>query len=205
VGGGYGDDSADFDNFATDLGMGYTFDTRWSPRPYVGAAWFEGEDNRDITFWQALNPFDEGEASVSFNRLFANTSEKYSYILDGGQVLSNFKAIRIGIDLAPTEKTELYFELEQFWVDEPFDLPVTPIPFLSFWTTEADDDLGLLFQTGGRYWITDDLWIRFRWDHFFTGEGLKDGNFSDRNGLQFFQGSDDDDADYVETMIGIKF
>lgn len=205
VGGGYGDDDAEFGNFATDLAMGYTFDTRWSPRPYVGAAWFEGEDNRDINFWQALNPFDEAEASVSFNRLFANTSEKYSYILDGGQVLSNFKAIRVGIDLQPTEKTELYFEFEQFWVDEPFDRPATIIPFLSFWTTESDDDLGFLFQTGGRYWFTDDLWIRFRWDHFFTGDGLKDGNFSDRNGLQFFQGSDDDDADYIETMIGIKF
>lgn len=205
VGGGYGDDSAEFDNFGTDLDMGYTFDTRWSPRPYVGAAWLQGEDNRDIDIWQALNPFDEAEASVSFNRLFGNTSEKYSYILDGGQVLSNFKAIRIGVELQPTEKTELYFELEQFWVDEPFDRPATVIPFLSFWTTESDDDLGLLFQTGGRYYITDDLWIRFRWDHLFTGEGIKDGNFSDRNGLQFLQGNDDDDADYIETMIGIKF
>jgi len=203
--GGYGDDGAEFGNFGTDLELGYTFDTRFSPRPYIGAAWLEGEDNRDISFWEFLQPFNEAEASVSFNRLFAYTSEKYSYILDAGQVLSNFQAIRLGVELKPTEKTELYFELEQFWADEPFRRPRTILPFTSFWTEESDDNLGLLFQTGGRYWITEDLWIRFRWDHFFTGDGLADGNFSDRNGLMFFQGSDDDDADYIETMVGIKF
>lgn len=205
VGGTYGDDDASFGTFGTDLEVGYTFDARFSPRVYLGGGWYEGEDNRDLSLFQFLNPFYQPEASVSFNRLFAHTSGKYSFILDSGQALSNFQAVRLGLELKPTEKTELAFELEQFWVDEVFDRPATSLPFLSFWTTESDDDLGLQTSIWGRYYMTDDLWIRIRWEHLFAGAAIADGNFSDRFGLGFFQGSDDDDADYIETMIGLKF
>ena len=53
----YGDDEADFDAWAGDFEVGYTFDTAWSPRVWLGAAYFEGEDNRDVGFWDWLNPF----------------------------------------------------------------------------------------------------------------------------------------------------
>jgi hypothetical protein len=53
--------------------------------------------------------------------------------------------------------------------------------------------------------MTEDFWIRFRWEHLFTGDGISDGSFTDRYGLGFFQGSDDDDADYIEMMFGTKF
>lgn len=205
VGGTYGDDDATFGNFGTDLEVGYTFDTRYSPRVYLGAGWYEGEDNRDISIFEYLNPFHGPEASVSFNRLFSNTSSKYSFILDSGQSLSNFKAARLGLELKPTEKTELAFEVEQFWVDEVFDRPAVNLPLLSFWTKESDDNLGLQTAIWGRYFMTDDLWVRFRWEHLFSGRAIADGNFSDRFGLGFLQGSDDDDADYIETMFGIKF
>lgn len=204
--GGYGDDDASFDSFGTDLEMGYTFDAAWQPRVYLGGAWFEGEDNRDVSLWEFLNPFDKGEASVSFNRLFAHTSSKYSFILDSGQVLSNFQAVRVGVELQPAEKFQIAFELEQFWVDEPFDRPAVPVPFLSsVWTKASDDDLGLQTTISGRYDITEDLWLKFRWEHLFSGDAISDGNFSDRNGLRFFQGSDDDDADYMEATLGLKF
>ncbi len=205
VGGIYGDDGAEFGSFGTDFEAGYTFDTRFSPRVYLGGAWYEGEDNRDISLLEFLNPFYRPEASVSFNRLFAHTSGKYSFILDSGQTLTNFQAVRLGLELQPTEKTELAFELEQFWVDEVFDRPASQLPFLSFWTRESDDDLGLQTSIWGRYYMTEDFWIRFRWEHLFTGEAISDGNFTDRYGLGFFQGSDDDDADYIEMMFGTKF
>ena len=205
VGGTYGDDGAEFGTFATDLELGYTFETRFSPRVYLGGAWYQGEDNREISAFQFLNPFVQPEASVSFNRLFADTSAKYSFILDSGQTLSNFQSARIGLELKPTEKTELAFELEQFWVDEPFDRPAAYLPFLSFWTTESDGDLGLQTSVWGRYYMTDDFWIRFRWEHLFAGEAISDGNFTDRYGLGYFQGSDGDDADYIEIMTGVKF
>lgn len=206
VAGIYGDDNAEFDNFGTDLEVGYTFDTRWTPRVYVGGGWYEGEDNRDIRFWDLLNPLYRSEASVSFNRLFAHSSQKYSFILDGGQVLSNFQALRLGVELQPTEKIELGLEVEQFWVDDEFDRPALLFPLLSsVWTRESDDNLGLQTSIWGRYDVTEDLWVRFRWEHLFANDAIEDGNFSDRYGLQFLQGRDDDDADYIETMIGIKF
>jgi hypothetical protein len=96
--------------------------------------------------------------------------------------------------------------VEQFWVDETFNRPAFPFPILgAIWTDGSDDDLGLQTSVWGRYYYSDDLWIRFRWEHLFAGDAISDGNFSDRYGLQFFQGSDDDDADYIETMVGIKF
>jgi len=206
IGGVYGDDDADFGSFATDLEVGYTFDIRWSPRVYLGGGWYEGEDNRDIRVWELLNPFYRSEASVSFNRLFPQSTAKYSFILDGGQVLSNFQAIRLGVETKPTEKTELAIELEQFWVDETFGRPTVRLPILSsIWTRDSDDDLGLQTSIWGRYYITPDLWVRFRWEHLFAGDAIADGNFSDRYGLRFLQGSDDDDADYIETTMGIKF
>ncbi len=206
VAGIYGDDDAKFGSFGTDLELGYTFDMAWSPRVYLGGAWFEGEDNRDIRFLDLLNPVYKSDASVSFNRLFAHTSMKYSFILDGGQVLSNFQAVRLGIVVQPTKKTELGFELEQFWVDEVFDRPALLFPILSsVWTQESDDNLGLQTSIWGHYDITSDLWVSFRWEHLFSGDAISDGNFSDRYGLQFLQGRNDDDADYVESTIGIKF
>jgi hypothetical protein len=43
------------------------------------------------------------------------------------------------------------------------------------------------------------------WEHLFTGEGLEEGNYIARNGLQLVRGSDGDDADYVHFDLGIKF
>ncbi|MCC6694013.1 MAG: alginate export family protein, partial [Candidatus Hydrogenedentes bacterium] len=65
----YGDDDAEFDAWAGTLELGYTLDIAWTPRLYFGGAYFQGEDNRDLTFIEWANPFYRPEASVSFNRL----------------------------------------------------------------------------------------------------------------------------------------
>lgn len=219
VGGVFGDDDAEWDNWAADLEVGYTFDVKWKPRVYVGGAYYEGEDNRDISFWEWLCPFDLPHASVSFNRLFPDTSCRYADILDTSAVLTNFKELRAGVDLQPTEKIKVRMEVEEFWVDDPFDLPVMldfgtwkgnrlllPIlPEFSFWTKEASDDIGVLTTLTVKYAYSKDLSIEFLWEHLFTGEGILDGNFIDRYGLFYFAGANDDDADRIQLMFALKF
>ncbi len=212
----YGDDDTEYDAWAADLEVGYTFGVKWSPRVYIGGAYFGGEDNRDVDAWQWLNPFSRSQASVSFNRLFAQVSSKYSFIVDGGQVLSNFSDLRLGLDFQPTEKLDLTFELEKFWVNETAELPyVLHIPvgrelmpvfqLPGFMTREASDDLGLQTTIAGRYNYTEDLWIKVQWEHLFAGDAIKDGSFTDHLGTSFLAGSDDDEADYVECTVGIAF
>lgn len=219
LGGTYGDDGADFDNWAADLEVGYTVDVKWKPRVYVGGAIYQGEDNRDISFWEWLCPFDTPEASVSFNRVFVDTSCRYSDILDTGGVLSNFMNLRGGVDFKPTEKINVRLEVENFWAYEPFDLPVMwdfgtwkgrrllfPIfPELSFWTEEADDNLGLQTMIRVKYSYSKDLSFDLMWEHLFTGDGILDGNFVDRYGTFFMAGSDDDEADRIQLMLVLKF
>ena len=47
----YGDDGADYNEWAANVEVGYTFDMAWQPRVYLGYAYFGGEDNRDISWF----------------------------------------------------------------------------------------------------------------------------------------------------------
>src|SRR5690606_28795569 len=91
----YGDDDAEFDGlWGANLELGYTFNMAYSPRVFIGGAYLDGEDNRDLTFWEWLNPFDWHDASVSFNRLFSNW--EYSEFLENSD-LSNVWVARAGV------------------------------------------------------------------------------------------------------------
>jgi hypothetical protein len=208
----YGDDGADFDVMAADIEVGYSFDTTWSPRVYLGAAYFEGEDNRDLSFAEWLNPFDMPEASLSFNRLFPG--KPYSGVLEIGQDMSNFYQFRGGVNFNPTESVSGKLQLAYFGVDEPFDLPrsislgryrVPLAPSLSFWTQEADNEIGWQASLSMRYHYSADLSFGFHWDHLFVGDGLVDGSFLHRNGLEFSGGTDDDDAHYIHVDAVVRF
>ncbi|GMU91060.1 MAG: hypothetical protein AMXMBFR4_01180 [Candidatus Hydrogenedentota bacterium] len=208
----YGDDDADFDAWAGDLEIGYTIDMAWQPRVFVGGAYFEGEDNRDLTFFEWLNPFHRPEASVSFNRLFPG--KPYSMILEIGQDMSNFWQARGGVTVHPTDSVSSGLTVAYFGVDEPFDAPVTvtvgnfkiPVaPALSFWTNESADDIGVSTHLWINYQYSEDLYFKIGWEHLFTGQGLEDGSFMHRYGLEFSGGSDDDDADYIYFDTGLKF
>lgn len=211
----YGDDSAEFSAWAADAEVGYSFDYSCKPRIYIGGAYFEGEDNRDISFWDWLNPFapfDKRDASVSFNRLFSN--RVYSFFFDEIAELSNFWTARVGVSAHPTECIETRFEVAYFGVVEPFDQPIGiwicrtrfPIlPELSFWTDEVDSDLGWQTDLRITYHYSDDFKIEAGWAHLFTGDGLKDGNFVDFNGIGFNGGTDNEDADYLYLETSLKF
>ena len=210
----YGDDDAEYDNWGMDLIVGYTFDCPWSPRVYMQGLYFSGEDNRDISFWDWLNPFYRPQASVSFNRLFAGGYGNYTPAMCDNACTTNFYKIALGVDLKPRENLFVRAQVGRLWVDEPFDFPVSfelfgldiPIaPALSFWTREGDDDLGWDATLYVKYDYSEDLCFGLYINHVFVDDGLTDGAYIFRHGTLFSGGTDDDDITYVEWKTSIKF
>ncbi|MBI5091723.1 MAG: alginate export family protein [Candidatus Hydrogenedentes bacterium] len=211
----YGDQGANYDgNWGGNLEVGYTFDMNYSPRVYLGAAYLGGEDNRDISFWKWLNPFDRPKASVSFNRLF--TSWEYNAIFDDGTTsnLSNAWVLRAGASCKPTEATEAILMLSYFETLSAFSTPRTfnvgrfrvPIaPALSFWDQTNSSDLSFEVGLIGKYHYSEDLCFMLAYAHQFIGDGLSDGNYSGANGLGFNGGSGNSDADSIFFEAEIKF
>ena len=208
----YGDDDATYDAWAADLEVGRTFETWGSPRVFLGAAYFEGEDNRDISFWEWLKPFNAPEASVSFNRLFPG--KPYSLTMEIGQDMSNFWQIRGGVTVKPTAQVKATARVAYFGVVEPFDAPlhftmgrffVPIVPGLPFWTKEASDELGWTSTLIADYAYSEDLSFQLIWEHLFPGEGLREGSFLHRYGLEYSGGTDDDGADYIHLATRLRF
>jgi hypothetical protein len=199
----FGDTDADYDNFGTDIEAGYSFpNAPWSPRVYLGAAFFEGEDNRDFSIVNALlGPALEPEASVSFNRLFPG--KNYSLLLGIGQDLSNFWQARAGVAVKPAEAITAGLKIAYMEVDETFEAPVfqfSPIPY-----RESDDEIGWLATVTLKYQYSPDFSIGLLWEHLFPGDGLRDGNFVPRNGLELLRGTASDDGDYVHLDFMLSF
>ena len=69
----------------------------------------------------------------------------------------------------------------------------------------ADAYLGTETQIYLTYHYSEDLAFQVRWAHFFTGDGLTDGQFVANNGLGFSGGSGDDDIDYFEFSMKLTF
>ncbi len=209
----YGDDDAEYDSWAGDLTVGYTFeDVKFSPRVYLQGAYFGGEDNRDISFGEWLNPFDRPEASVSFNRLF--TDRNYMPTVNDNGWMSNFCQLQSGVEFKPSEKVKIHFHVARNWFVEPFDPPVSvklggkkiPIaPGLSFWTTEGSDDIGWEAACWVKYDYSKDLWFLLYGNYLWPDDGLTDGGFAQFNGTDFTGGTDDDDAAYIFWMSVLRF
>lgn len=209
----YGDNDAQYDNWGMEAVLGYTFeDVKWDPRLYVMGVYFQGEDNRDISFWEWLNPFYEPEASVSFNRLYSQNN--YSWTINDNSWLSNFIQLSAGIELHPTEKVLLHMHVAKNWVDEPFDPPksikvggrrVYVAPNLSFWTDEGSDDLGWEIAAYIMYKYSPDLSFGLFGNVLFPGDGLTDGSFMHFYGTQFSGGTGDDTSGYLFWMAVLKF
>jgi hypothetical protein len=224
----YGDDGAEYDAWGADLELGYTLSMAWTPRLFIGGAYFSGEDERDVSFLEWLNPFrnapgsgdpwegfsfwDRPQASLSFNRLFSGTV--YSWIFDVGQDTSNFHTIRGGVEVHPTDAVTGFLQVAYFGANETTGLspwvdiagqrfPV--LPQLSFWTQESDDHLGTSIFAWINYAYTKDINIRVGIEHMFIGDGLAEGNFINRNGFEFTGGSDDDDAQYIFVDLRTDF
>ncbi len=207
----YGDNRANTNNWAAHGELGYTFDMQMQPRVYLGGAYFDGEDNRDINFLQWLNPFYRPEASVSFNRLFSDI--QYSEFF-GLRNMSNVWLATGGIEAAVLEDLEVELLVTHFRAVEEFRSPAhfrlgryrVPIaPRLSFWDSSNSTNLGWEAALYATYHYTEDLVFEAGWAHFFTGKGMEEGNFVDRNGLGFVGGSNNKDADYVYIETRLSF
>jgi len=210
----YGDDGADFGNLGIEGEAGYTFDVNWQPRVYLGLRYFQGEDNRDISFWDWVNPFYKPEASVSFNRMFAECNVcPVTFDNNHG---SNYYEIKGGVMVKPTEKVSAKLELEYYAADEPFDMPlhwnigrynvVRPVSVLfPFVTDESDSELAWVANLWVFYRYTKDVMFLFLYQHQFTQDGLVDGNFTRQNALDMSAGTNDDDAALWCFVTSVKF
>jgi len=209
---GYNDDDANYDEWAANLELGYTFECAWTPRVFVGGAYFGGDDNRDLTFWQWLNPFDQTGASVSFNRMFSNW--EYSQFIDLEGDMSNVWLARVGVEVQPTETIESSLSVTYMAALEEFDSPwygtflgarfFCPVSVAFPWlNSQNDNELGWEVQTEHTYHYSEDLSFTLGAAYLFAGDGLSEGQFVSGNGLFFNGGRDNDDPWYVwgETKI----
>jgi len=215
----YGDDGAEYDNFGMDATVGYTIPSKWNFRPYLQAVWYEGEDDRDISFTEWLNPFHKPKASVSFNRLFSDIN--YCPVINDNADLTNFRQLGGGVTMTPTEKLWWAVRAYNTWADEPFSwpayfevpqnrwlFPTGRVPFapgLSFWDEEGDDNLGFSMDTILKYTYSSNLTFLLYYGHLFAGDGLKDGHYISYYGTMMNGGLDDKDADYVFLWSILKF
>ena len=201
VGFTFGTDDAKWDVWGAKLDLGYNIDTVLQPRVFVSGRYYGGEDNRDISFCDWLNPFNEPRASVSFNRLFSN--EISNGFLDLTNDLSNAWWARLGVVIAPVECVHTVIAVTHYESVAGFDRPVAPL--LTFLTKSNSKDLGWEFFIFNEYQYSPDLTFEFGWSHLFVGDGLKQGNFSTNNGLVFNGGSGSADSDYFYGGMKIRF
>jgi len=207
----YGDSRAKYDNWAGVFEVGYSFDVRFAPRVYVTGAYYGANDERELSFWEWLNPFDLSEASVAFNRLFSG--QRHNHFIDASANSNNW-FVQGGVEFAVTESLDVGVSaLYQEYV-EPFDLPLffavgglrVPIaPALSFLTQEGSADLGVEVGLVATYHYTEDLSFEIGYIHNFIGDGLRDGGFFDFNATSFVGGTSDKDADSVYFLTTLAF
>ena len=209
----YGVQDAEFDHWAADARLGYTFSSTWTPRVFAFGCYYEGHDNRNISFWDWLNPFYQPKASLAFHRLFPEINYMQA-VNDTGGTVSNFAQAGIGIEAQPTEKVRFHVHVAKDWIVAPFDPPASfklgrfriPIaPAFSFWTEDGSHDLGWEIMTWIRYNYSEDLYFQLSYNHLFVGDGLSRGAFIQWNGTDFAGGTGHDDAGYLQFLTGIKF
>lgn len=188
----FGDVDIDADALGANLEVGYTFDMNWQPRIFLGGAYLDGGDQGDPGFFG----IGGSDPELGFNRLFSNW--EYSEFLANTDE-SNLFIYRAGVGAMPTENIELLLAAAYFQVDEEVQYP-----WWVFWR-DADDNLGLELGLYADYHYTEDLTFRVGYAHFFSDDGMDDGNAFNGNGLIPFVGDDDDDFDYAFIETEIKF
>ncbi|NLV45699.1 MAG: alginate export family protein [Candidatus Hydrogenedentes bacterium] len=176
---GFGEADVDYDEFAINAELGYTFDASWQPRIFARFAYLGGGDPDD-SCWS--NDYD-----MPFNRLFSNV--EYSEFIDQ-TALSNVLVYSLGMQAMVTETLELKLVGSYYQADEDY--------------FGVDDELGWEIGFYADYQYSEDLAIRAGYAHFFGQEGLNAALIAD-NGLTFWPGNEDDDYDYVFLETEISF
>jgi len=177
----------EYNAWAANGEVGYTFDTNYQPRVFVGAAFFDGGNSSSTS---------GDNIDLAFNRLFSDW--EYSQFLADGD-LSNVLILRGGASAEVTEKIGVAASVQWFQVDDQLD------GFARGVSSKSDDNLGWEVDVDATYQYSEDLYFAAGYAHFFTDDGVKDGNLVVANGLGFLGGGGDDDADYFYLETGISF
>lgn len=189
---GFGEADVDYDEFAVNAELGYTFDMAWQPRVFARFAYLGGGDPDES--WCS------NDVDLPFNRLGSNI--KYSEFLDNDPTstlkatMSNVLYYALGVQANPTECLSLKLVGAYFDVDEEARRGWW------FWRNDADSELGWEVGLYADYNYSEDLVFRAGYAHFFGDEGLE-GNAVIGNGLASWNGDEDDDYDYlfIETEL----
>jgi len=172
--------TADFDAWGANLEAGYTFDTAYQPRVFLGAAYFEGASGRDL-------PFNRLFSNWEYTEFFANTDE------------SNLIIYRGGFSVMPTESISLALVGAYFDADKSVDRR-----FL-WWRSSRPTGIGWELGLYGDYQYSEDLVFRAGFAHFFARSGMDEGNFVVGNGLGRIFARDNSDFNYLFLETEIKF
>lgn len=195
-----GDTTAHWGQAAAHAEVGYTLDMPWTPRLFLGGAYYGGEDQREISFLDSLNPFDRPQAGPAFNRLFSITCE--DIFLDS-TILSNIWEAHAGAGIAPTEQLSFKARLQHLEVVAPFDRPVFAL--FPWWTREGSRNLGWQTWLTGAYQYSADLLFEFGWYHYFAGDAYDTGAFIMENGTRFAGGFGHEDGNYLYCKVSLTF
>ncbi|HOQ89530.1 MAG TPA: alginate export family protein [Candidatus Hydrogenedentes bacterium] len=183
---GFGEADVKYDSFGVFAQAGYTFDITWKPRLFARFSWLDGGDP-DNSPWSndRTLPFNRLFSNYEYTEFFANTDE------------SNFFYYGLGLDLTPTEAVTLQLVGGYFVADER-----ALVSSGLFGSRRADRNIGLELGLYGSYAYSEDLTFNAGYVHFFGNDGLADNRFIG-NGLLAWNGSGDDDYDYlfIETQI----
>lgn len=166
------------DSWGANLEVGYTFDAPWSPRPFIGGAYFDGEDKSD--------------GRAAFIRPFSGT--EYSMFLDAANVdLSNAYVGRAGVSVLPCDKVKLQLNGAYFGVVQT--------------TKGASDQAAWELGLSATYAYTNDLSFRAGYSHLFALDGLEKGTAKIVGNGTAIPSLPPiaDDADYLYFMTTLKF
>lgn len=195
-----GDTMANWNEWAAHAEIGYTIDVKTTPRLALAGAYYGGEDRRDISLRDWLNPFYKPQASVSFNRLF--TSVREDWLMDY-TMMSNFWKVYASVTDNPLDPLEIGLDLTYMEAVGAFRHPDGLLPFRD---DKGAKDLGWQLGAWATYSYTEDLSFEVGYAHFFVGRGIADGVFVYDNGLSLVGGAGErDDADYAYLMTTLEF
>lgn len=142
---GFGEADVEYDTFAANAEVGYTFDTAWQPRPFAKFAYFGGGE-ADNCKWS-------NDRTLPFNRLFSDIS--YSPFLDVNKNLTNLFFYGLGVQAMPTECVTL--KLMGAFLDMDEDNPEM-------------GSYGWQVSACGTYHYSEDLAFSAGYSHFFGSD-----------------------------------
>lgn len=186
-----------WDNIGFDGEVGYTFDCKWKPRPFVGGVFYEGgEAVADGTYVSGGVTYNLYEMKPSFNRLFSDTN--YCPVVQDNGDMSNFAQVRYGVVFNPLDKVAVTLRGQNLWATET-------VP-------GSDSYIGTQLDTIIKYQYSKDLMVLFYYGHLFNGDSPKNGNYIHSYGNSSDMGlmstttttGSNEDADYMFWMLSLK-